>query len=72
MKLNKKLTRREFLGLTTAQAAGIAVGVALAGGIGGYLLGLKSGAEREKTITQTVTQEKLLPQQLLQNLPTTV
>ncbi|MEM4219609.1 MAG: BMP family ABC transporter substrate-binding protein [Candidatus Caldarchaeum sp.] len=64
--MNGSLTRRRFLGASTATLVGGVIGGAVLGGIGGYLLGQSSApsaqpstvtvtAARTTTVTQTVT-----------------
>ncbi|BAJ50559.1 hypothetical protein CSUB_C0700 [Candidatus Caldarchaeum subterraneum] len=56
-----KIGRREFLALTSAQVAGVAAGAALAGGVGGYLMGRKlAEATVTLTSTETVVSERTL------------
>ncbi|MEM5854941.1 MAG: hypothetical protein QW472_01300 [Candidatus Aenigmatarchaeota archaeon] len=50
---SRKMSRRDFLALTTAQAASLATGAFLAGGLVGYLLGRQA---EPRTITQTKTE----------------
>lgn len=53
----KLLTRREFLGISSTAAAGIAVATAVAGGVIGYFAGQTSApaAGPAKTVTKTIT-----------------
>lgn len=57
--LQERLSRRDFLALTTAQAASLAAGAFLAGGLAGYLLGKMQSTQPTvtSTITKTITEQ---------------
>ncbi|MEM5802984.1 MAG: hypothetical protein QXO57_03455 [Candidatus Aenigmatarchaeota archaeon] len=56
---SRKMSRRDFLALTTAQAASLATGAFLAGGLVGYLLGKIQPTQPTVTsiITKTITEQ---------------